>query len=488
MKKILVFALLLVSLLLLAACGEKVDPNRPDFDIVKNGQSDYTVVVSSDAKKSVVSAAEDFIAAMKEKTGAELILAKDGEFAETGHEILFGNTNRSDSETLFAELEEGDYRFAASGEKLVFAADDKTIDTLVARFWETVDTTEGLTLSKELFEEYLVPVRTYVLGEVLDRVKVQGRHSVIDNAITADWSGNGILFNAHCKNDVILTMNLISLSPSQATGSYFTVYIDGVRQPDRLLATGGRTEMKIAEGLAEGDHSFAVYKQSHVTQAGVNLESITLEGRLTERPADSELYIEFLGDSITAGYGTYAADNSTDQMSYPYTDGSQSYGFFCAEDLGADYWLCGKCSWGLLAGSGGETVPSIYKYINHARSKDLYDFSTRKLDVAVINLGTNDSSQKLTGPKFLQAAIDFVNDIREKNGKDVPIVFVYGMMNDTGFSYLRKAARDLGGEEAGIYTIEMPLSRSGGGNHPSGEEQKICGDKLAEFIKETVLK
>jgi len=483
MKKLLCLIPLLICMLLVSCGGE--DPNRPDYDIVAKGKSVYTVVVADDAAKSTVFEAERLVSAIAEKTGVTIPVAKESEIEASENEILLGATSREESKTASESLEMEDFRVRSFGKKLVIAgATDKALESAVNHVIDTMIGEEGMTVSKEYNHTYLMPVRTYTLDD--SRFKPVGRTSLQGSSLGADWSASGVEFSANCKNDVKITLTIKKISSYEA-GSYFTVYVDGVRQEERFLAKEGTTELTIATGLAEGDHTFGIYKQAHNVHCLVNYDKLTVEGRLNERPADRDLYIEFIGDSITAGYGTYSAEGTTQQY-FPYSDGTQSYAFFTAEKLNADYSLLARCSWGILAVKEGENLPDVYKYICYNRNKDLYNFETaRKPDIIVVNLGTNDYSKGMVNNAFKDKTVEFIADLRAKNGQDVPIVFVYGMMNNTGYAYTMKAVREAGGEANKLYTLELPKGTTGGGNHPSIEEQMKAADKLTEFLQTKIL-
>lgn len=481
MKKVLsVLFILILACAVLASCGEPVE--RDDYDIVKAGKSGYSIIRAEKSTAEEISACLKLKNAILELTGADIPILLDADAEANEKEILFGSTNREESYENAVGLECDDYRIASYGEKLVISgASVAALANAVDCISEQYFTSQDITLSKDLSYNYVTPIKTYLMSEIRDRYKTMGRTAEYGNAVSADWSAAGIEFNAECKNDVIINVTL-SASTGQPAGTYFTVYIDGVRQEKRFLAEEGNSDIVIAAGLEEGVHSFAFYKQAHNGHCNVDINSITVEGRLIEKPADRDIYIEFVGDSITAGYGAYAAEGTTQQQ-YPYSDGTQSYGFFLAEKLNADYSLIARCSWGILAGADGKNIPLIYKYICYSRSmSDLYDFA-RKPDIVVVNIGTNDFSQGLVGANFSTKTEEFIKDIKEQNG-DVPVIFLYGMMNNTGYAYINKAVRDYGGESAGVYTLEIPLSRSGGGGHPSVEEHKTAADLLYNFINE----
>lgn len=336
--------------------------------------------------------------------------------------------------------------------------------------------------------------QTKTMKELDGSFKTMGRSAFYDSSVSADWSGCGIEFNAYCVGDVFVNVTLTKIEGRSGTpGTYLTVYIDGKRCEERLLASGGTNEIKIASDLTEGEHSFGIYRQTHNIHCNMLFDSIKMRGYLTEKPKDRDLYIEFLGDSITCGYGDII-NPANDYSTFEYSDATSAYAFLCAEKLNADYSILARCSWGIITADieDGNNIPDIYKYICYSKNKtDFYDFeNARKPDIVVINLGTNDQKKlaEYGEENYIKRTIEFVNDIRAKNTPDVPIIFVTNMMADGCMKQLLTATKQLGGEENGIYFITMKQDRTGGGNHPSLQGQKLAADKLAKYIKETVLK
>ncbi|MFQ8601061.1 MAG: GDSL-type esterase/lipase family protein, partial [Oscillospiraceae bacterium] len=123
------------------------------------------------------------------------------------------------------------------------------------------------------------------------------------------------------------------------------------------------------------------------------LESITLAGSFLEAPDQSNLAIEFIGDSLTAGYGNLGKPGDASPGSPLLQDGTQAYAFMAARELGADLSVIAMSGHGLVGGwKAGWNVPKAYPYTNWYRDHEesgKYDFA-RPSDVVVVNLGTND--------------------------------------------------------------------------------------------------
>lgn len=75
--------------------------------------------------------------------------------------------------------------------------------------------------------------------------------------------------------------------------------------------------------------------------------------------------IEFIGDSITSGEGTYGAISDTDWLTM-YMSSSENYATYTAKALDADYRLISQGGWGVYCGWDNDVrhnIPSCYEKI-----------------------------------------------------------------------------------------------------------------------------
>ncbi len=126
-------------------------------------------------------------------------------------------------------------------------------------------------------------------------------------------------------------------------------------------------------------------------------------------PTESYPYrIEFIGDSITSGEGTYGYVEDTVWVAM-YMSASINYATMTAKALNADYQLLSQGGWGVYSGWDNDirhNIPSVYEKVCGLASgpineslgaADDYDFSFNPHAI-IINLGTNDSTAFNTPP------------------------------------------------------------------------------------------
>ena len=327
----------------------------------------------------------------------------------------------------------------------------------------------------------------YALADHKDKIKIYGRSAELISGIACDYSGSGIEFNARVSGDVVLKV-------SSDGASYYTLYINGERQAERFLFADGTAEYTIAEDLAENEYNFKLIKQTQAPHSLSTMMSLIIDGKLLERPADNELLIEFIGDSITCGYGLvgYPTEGVTNYGGAKYMDATLAYAYKTAEALGADHSLVSLSGWAVLPSAPGVVngcVPAIYGQTSYRRGDAAYA-PERTADIVVIHLGTNDlyARKDTYASDFVSASKNFIADVKAMH-PGAKIIWVYGSMmsgsNLSGFEQkVNTIINDLGGASAGFYSVKVPQSSSGVNNsHPTVEGQERAAEILTEFIR-----
>ncbi len=336
---------------------------------------------------------------------------------------------------------------------------------------------------------------TFNVVEYKDFYKLTGRYaetlvyldSNADKCYSFDNTAQLLAFNADCEGDVVLT---VSIKPGKAeplNNCFFSVYIDGVEtrmKVDGIFGMESKQTLTLATGLKKGKHEFKVYRDTEFAHGTLNVISVTLNGVLTERPADKELHIEFLGDSITAGYGNLTLRElmEEDASGPKKSDGTETYAFLAAAALDADVTAVARSG---LAFSYNP-VEDYWKSVSYARAA-LGDYTpTRKSDVVVINLGTNDQgnyeSKGYTIAQVEDRAVELIKLVKSTR-PDAKIVWMYGMMGKDIEATIKSAIAECGGEEADIYYFRGENNNDGGGWHPSQKAHQKNAQLLVDYIK-----
>ncbi|MGM9684351.1 MAG: GDSL-type esterase/lipase family protein [Eubacteriales bacterium] len=316
---------------------------------------------------------------------------------------------------------------------------------------------------------------SYPLVQITDDLKINGRYTVTDSGIGCDHTASGIEFTAYCQGDVKLKLESVG-------DTYFSVWIDGIRKGSRIHAANGEGTVTVAKYLEEGVHTFRILKQTESRLSRTVLKEISLKGIIKEPPEDKSLYIEFIGDSITGGYGNLTTGKPADVGSSLYEDGTQAYAFLTAEALDADCSVVSCAGIGVAQGYVDFNISDFYPCVSYYRDRSEMYVAARIPDVVVINLGTNDYSKKADVREFSDGVEALVGSIREMYGEDVSIIWAYNMMNEGNSSIIRSIFRSLGGEEAGYFTVPLSRDTSGGNSHPSTDGHKASAEILSAYM------
>jgi len=319
-----------------------------------------------------------------------------------------------------------------------------------------------------------------MIDTLLDEIKTQGRTALVGGTLMLDFTVSGMEFELDCSGDVYATFNARKISNSAAEGGvYFTIYVDGEKLARDYcrIASVGETKVLLASDLPAGKHTFAIYRQSEHSFGEVGVCALSYDGEMLDKPADKDLYIEFIGDSISCGYGNIG--NSGDALS---SDGTQAYTFITAQALNADWstvsWSGLGCKYGYSSTTMQDVYPAQrYNYDQTTR----YDFS-KQPDVIVLALGTNDNSIQSDAALKRAGLVEMLQLVRAKN-PDAPIVWIHGMMTGGVSTMIEEIVAEFGGAENGYYACRLTQNNSGGGSHPSLSGQQTFADELVAFLE-----
>ena len=228
----------------------------------------------------------------------------------------------------------------------------------------------------------------------------------------------------------------------------------------------------------------------------------TDDGAVIAPTADKPLKIEFIGDSITCGYGVDDS-NLQSEFSCEAENAMKSYAYIAADLLGADYSLFSYSGYGIISGYSGDGVRNTrellppyyescgfsYSSVNGTKLKDIpWDFSAFVPDIIVLNLGTNDNSfcafHNEAYREFEDSYLAFLKVVRRCN-PNAHIICSLGIMLTEPLPYIENAVKRLGDSNVSVfrYTMQNGLLGFGSNWHPSEDTQRRAGEELAEYIK-----
>lgn len=285
----------------------------------------------------------------------------------------------------------------------------------------------------------------------------------------------------------------------------FAIDVNGTRIADRMAELPEEL-LEIPGKLLTGRDDIRLVKLSECTQSLLAVTSLDTDGEIGPFP-ERNLKIEFIGDSITCGYGVEG--DLTKAFTTATENAEKAYAWLAAESLGADAVLDAFSGHGVLSGyTEGDIdteglVPRYYEKIgsNAYRFPDgkhlqeiPWNFSRFVPDYIVINLGTNDFSWTRGIPEriadYEKNYAAFLSVVRDRN-PEARILCVLGVMgtalNEAMVRAVSKWQVETG--DARIRTLpveEQNPERDGIGTdyHPSEKTQRLLSEKVTFAIKE----
>lgn len=338
-------------------------------------------------------------------------------------------------------------------------------------------------------------------------IKINGRTTDCLEPLTLFWTASGFELNAKGSELwVELEAGYDLFEP------WFSVLINGAHV-SKQMAVKGESKICLFRGRnpEEVKHVKFVKDVQAMNEDPENflqVKGFLFDGEFL--PVEEKPYkIEFIGDSITSGEGTYGAKKEIDWVSM-FFSGVQNYAAYTAEAVNAEFRCISESGWGVLCSWQGEpefALPKYYEKVcgiltgEHNRqlgANEVYDFTKWQPDVIVINLGTNDGSAfsmencPYKIEEFEHAAVDFLKKVRKYNPK-AEIVWVYGMLGYV-MSMPIMRAMDTYSKETGdrkVHFLQLPAATAetvGAREHPGVENHKIAAGVLSEYLKKEILK
>ena len=273
-------------------------------------------------------------------------------------------------------------------------------------------------------------------------VKYLGRSVYQDDELWFGLTDSGVSFDFTGKH---VEMNLMGDSAAfgEQNGARIKVYADDKVVYDKCLTDSPFETIKF-DFDESGEHTVRLLKASECANSTVQLENIFVDGDSIKPSANGSHTIEFVGDSITCGYGVDGKDQNEHFLTST-EDGTKTYAYKTAEHFKADISCVSFSGCGAISGysdNGKQNTQNLmkdfYENTGHSYSNkggkrldDIpWDFKTNP-ELIVINLGTNDSSYTKGKAErideFKAAYTDLLKQIRAKN-PDSEMLCILGLM------------------------------------------------------------
>ena len=295
---------------------------------------------------------------------------------------------------------------------------------------------------------------------------------------------------------------------------YFMAQIDEA-EPFKVAFTGQRDSVAtLATALPDGRHTVRLMYVIEGYEFYPEFWGFVLdEGRtLVDAPNLPKLKLEFIGNSITCGYGNEGTDPN-EHFDYATENHYYSYASLTARALKAQHWVVARSGIGAYRNYGGpktgnpeSNMPVQYEYTAYAPEPGLrladglqaerWDFSRYQPDIVCINLGTNDLSTNNYDVQLLKAGYQRLLEMVRSHNAKAKIVFLCGsMLNGKELQIARELldevaseARQAGDKEVYRFNFSPQTGELGYGSdwHPSLAQHRRMAQELTEFLQSII--
>lgn len=510
-----VFPIILLAAVMFFACSsEKNQSASESFEI----NNDFVIVRPARATDAELKATTKLFTTFQ-NLGISLTAQDDAYVEQPKHEILLGQTNRSQSKAVLSELGYGDYSIkvsgnAESGYKIAIAAlTGDSLDAAIEYFitqYLTGDTSLKMSTDVNYLHDADYPCeKLTIAGQLLSKYKIVYAPESATNTDDRQIQAAKYADAAAALSERIYEVSgaRLSVIPDTETVASSTPVIlfgmtdhsdDNFAYKNAFSSAGAYIGKLLDNGsvVLAGDNACAVYAAgeafvSALTQAKTELTAFDVA-------AEKDIIkVSCIGDSIT--YGTNSNDPAA--MSYP---------VYLQRLLGYDYYVekYGAPSHSLIESDS----PS---FLNH-------DYFTQSVnaapDVVIVMLGTNDCrTQKWddsaykdwTDParteNFLSSGEKLINAYRSANA-DVQIILATSptvpqdewlgtdwtaRIKKYGNPLLKQLANELNCELIDVFSFSEDhpeMFEGGDGLHPQNEQYSILADGVYSLIKDIIKK
>lgn len=291
---------------------------------------------------------------------------------------------------------------------------------------------------------------------------------------------------------------------------WIAVIADGAKEPyQKILLDRPIKKVILFFDELQECHRIRIVKLNENYRTSIGIRALFSDGVLQEH---SEKYrkrkkIEFIGDSITCGFGNMATDGNREFYTTD-ENGWRTHGSIAAERLNMDasfISVSGITVARRMDIAAPYVMEELYPYTDRIiqdrlggkEGYELWDFKNNPQDYVVINLGTNDSTIVMLSDNPTAEADAFEEDytrllrtIRKLNGLQTRIICALGCIDYYLYDKIQSAVKKLQNEtgDQRIYCMKYTKMLNIGPDvgacfHPSAYRQEKMAGELVRFIK-----
>ena len=245
-------------------------------------------------------------------------------------------------------------------------------------------------------------------GAVLSDVHLVGRYDVEATAPRATWSGASALATMMGPSAAVRL--------SAPAGLWFEIVIDG-QSVGRFETSAGEVTYPLADALSRGPHTVEISRRNEGFFGIHEFLGFEPASAIVPSPSPYNVRLEFIGDSLTCGYGIEGASANC-SFSGATESAYSSYALVAARELSAAAHLICYSGKGVHQNYGGNTVemmPELYPRTLTDSPMPVWTPEQFAAQVVVINLGTNDFSAALDESAFVEDYVALLSTARTRH-------------------------------------------------------------------------
>ncbi len=314
-------------------------------------------------------------------------------------------------------------------------------------------------------------------------VRFVGRVAAEPSGTRFAWSGTSVIARFHGRS--------VSARLRDDGKNLFQVLVDGV--PTSILKVRPNQELyELAADLPDGVHDVTLYKRTEARVGETVFFGFETDGTMLPAPPPAERRIEFIGDSITAGYGNEGpgpACTFVPEQENEY----ESYAAIASRELGAEHV---NVAW------AGKSIGEMTTYFQRAlpsREDSRWNHAAWTPHVVVLNVGTNNFAQFDPGePKFVRVYARLFGQVRDAYPDAFVVCSLGPMLSDAyplgrnnlthAKRYMRAVEKKLRDEGFDNFEfLEFPEQNHahglGCGFHPSRKTHRLMAERLVALVR-----
>lgn len=354
--------------------------------------------------------------------------------------------------------------------------------TIVLLFANNVYAQNKITVSVQEKEPLLSSKLFHFASDPL--LQYFGRIQKADNKLPRFWAPGVYIKARFLGNNCTLFLNDEVLYGN--THNYIEIIIDNKAY---RLQTKGRTNSITIKGLKKSSHIITICKDTEAGNGYLEFAGISCK-KLVVLPPKPSLKMEFIGNSITCGFGDDESEIPCGKGQwYDEHNAYMSYGPLTARALNTQWHISAVSGIGMIHSCCKMriTMPQVFDKINMREDSIPWNFKLYTPDIVTICLGQNDGIQDST--TFCNAYINFIKVIRSNYTRAKIILLSSPMAEQTLTPVLKNYISSIANflrikKEENIYTCFFKKQyHNGCGSHPNLKEQQEISDELIAFIR-----